>query len=139
MACTWIPTLQLTAAMVRRACRPAVVAAVLVMPDAFFNQAFGQTLVQASTQASIQAFSAPDFSATEIQQILTLGPWPVPVRADPSNRVSGQPLAIELGRRLFRDPRMSPVGYMACVTCHQPDRAFTDLKARAHGLADPAA
>jgi cytochrome c peroxidase len=143
MACTWIPNLQLTAAMVRRACRPAVVAAVLSMPGAFFNQAFGQalsqTLAQASTQASTQAFSAPDFSSIEIQQILTLGPWPVPVRADPSNRVSGQPLAIELGRRLFRDPRMSPVGYIACVTCHQPDRAFTDLKARAHGLADPAA
>ena len=33
-------------------------------------------------------------------------------------------------------PTMSPVGYIACVTCHQPDRAFTDTKARAHGLAD---
>ncbi len=31
---------------------------------------------------------------------------------------------------------MSPVGYIACVTCHQPDRAFTDQRARAHGLAD---
>ncbi|HSB99531.1 MAG TPA: cytochrome c peroxidase, partial [Burkholderiaceae bacterium] len=31
---------------------------------------------------------------------------------------------------------MSPVGYIACVTCHQPDRAFTDVKARAHGMAD---
>lgn len=31
---------------------------------------------------------------------------------------------------------MSPVGYIACVTCHQPDRAFTDRRARAHGLAD---
>ena len=79
---------------------------------------------------------SPQFSAQDIQQILTLGPWPpVPV-ADPGNRVSGQPQAIELGRRLFRDPRMSPVGYIACVTCHQPDRSFTDLKARAHGLAD---
>ena len=55
---------------------------------------------------------------------------------DPGNRVSGNRKAIELGRQLFRDPRMSPVGYIACVTCHQPDRAFTDIKARAHGLAD---
>jgi cytochrome c peroxidase len=68
--------------------------------------------------------------------VLSLGPWPPPRRADPSNRVSGLPQAIELGRRLFRDPRMSSVGYVACVTCHQPDRAFTDTKARAHGLAD---
>lgn len=31
---------------------------------------------------------------------------------------------------------MSPVGYISCLTCHQPDRSFTDLKARAHGLPD---
>jgi cytochrome c peroxidase len=76
------------------------------------------------------------FSAGHVRQIAALGPWPPPFVPDPSNRVSGQRQAIELGRRLFRDPRMSPVGYIACVTCHQPDRAFTDLRARAHGLAD---
>ena len=72
----------------------------------------------------------------EIGELKALGPWPPPARKDTSNRVSGHPQAIELGRRLFADARMSPVGYIACVTCHQPDRAFTDLKARAHGLAD---
>lgn len=71
-----------------------------------------------------------------MRQVLALGPWPPAPRRDPGNRVSGQPMAVELGRQLFRDPRMSPVGYIACVTCHQPDRAFTDIKARAHGLAD---
>ena len=75
-------------------------------------------------------------SAQEARHILTLGPWPPAPRRDPGNRVSGDAMAIELGRQLFRDPRMSPVGYIACVTCHQPDRAFTDVKARAHGLAD---
>ena len=76
------------------------------------------------------------FSAHEVRQVLALGPWPPAARRDPGNRVSGDAMAIELGRQLFRDPRMSPVGYIACVTCHQPDRAFTDIKARAHGLAD---
>jgi cytochrome c peroxidase len=75
-------------------------------------------------------------SADETRAVLALGPWPVAVPRDPGNRVSGDARAIELGRQLFRDPRMSPVGYIACVTCHQPDRAFTDIKARAHGLAD---
>ena len=79
---------------------------------------------------------APAFSRDQVQTILSLGPWPPAQQPDPTNRVSGQPQAIELGRRLFRDPRMSPVGYIACVTCHQPDRSFTDGKARAHGLAD---
>jgi cytochrome c peroxidase len=75
-------------------------------------------------------------SNDELRDVLALGPWPPAPRRDPGNRVSGRPMAIELGRQLFRDPRMSPVGYIACVTCHQPDRAFTDIKARAHGLAD---
>lgn len=81
---------------------------------------------------------APGVALTqrEIGELKALGPWPPQARKDPSNRVSGQLRAIELGQRLFRDPRMSPVGYIACVTCHQPDRAFTDRKARAHGLAD---
>lgn len=76
------------------------------------------------------------FGGAELEQVLALGPWPPAPRIDPGNRVSGQPSAIELGRHLFRDPRMSPVGYIACVTCHQPDRSFTDTLARAHGLAD---
>lgn len=75
-------------------------------------------------------------TAEETQRALALGPWPQPVEVDKTNRVSGNPMAIELGRRLFRDPRLSPVGYISCVSCHQPDRAFTDKKARGHGLAD---
>jgi cytochrome c peroxidase len=77
-----------------------------------------------------------DFSAGERRQILSLGPWPPPFVADPSNRVSGRADAIELGARLFFDARLSPIGYIACVTCHQPDRSWTDAKPRAHGLAD---
>ncbi len=77
-----------------------------------------------------------DFTAAERRQILSLGPWPPPFAPDPSNRVSGNPAAVELGARLFFDARLSPIGYIACVTCHQPDRSWTDAKARAHGLAD---
>ena len=115
--------LSLKAAIVRWTGRVAMVAAVMAAQFAHANP---------SAPPSANA----EFSAQEIQQILTLGPWPPPPHADPSNRVSGKAQAIELGRRLFGDPRMSPVGYIACVTCHQPDRSFTDLKARAHGLAD---
>jgi len=94
--------------------------------------AFASPIVGAHADSGV----AQGFSAAQMRVIATLGPWPPPFVPDPSNRVSGQPLAIELGRRLFRDPRMSPVGYIACVTCHQPDRAFSDQRARAHGLAD---
>jgi len=82
------------------------------------------------------ASETPHFSAEETARIVSLGPWPLPVVRDPSNRVSGNPVAIELGKQLFFDSRLSPIGYIACVTCHQPDRAWTDSRARGHGLAD---
>lgn len=86
--------------------------------------------------AAVAARISASASAEELRRIVAHGPWPPVFVPDASNRVSGVPGAIDLGRRLFFDPRMSPSGYMACVSCHQPDRAFTDAKARAHGLAD---
>lgn len=86
--------------------------------------------------AAPAADTAVIFSDAERSRIVALGPWPPAITRDPSNRVSGNPRAIDLGRRLFFDPRMSPVGYVAGVSCHAPDRAFADLKPRAHGLAD---
>jgi len=77
-----------------------------------------------------------EFSPAQTERIVSLGPWPPPAATDPSNRASAQPDAIELGRQLFFDSRLSPVGYIGCVTCHQPDRGWTDHKQRAHGLGD---
>lgn len=79
---------------------------------------------------------APTFSADQRARILAHGPWPPATTRDPSNRASGDPGAIDLGRRLFSDGALSRVGYIGCVTCHQPDRALTDLRPRAHGMAD---
>jgi cytochrome c peroxidase len=67
-----------------------------------------------------------DFSADEVAQIASHGPWPpAPVR-DPSNRVDGQPAAVAFGRRLFFDRALSADGTLACADCHQPARAFQD-------------
>ena len=41
---------------------------------------------------------------------------------------------IELGRRLFFDPRLSRDGSIACATCHDPARAFSDGKPIAVGV-----
>ena len=75
------------------------------------------------------------FDADEVARILALGPWPPPPGRDPTNRVSGVPEAIALGRHLFFYPRFSPSGYVSGAACHQPDRAFTDSLPRARGLA----
>lgn len=40
---------------------------------------------------------------------------------------------VELGRRLFSDPRLSVTEHYSCASCHDPARAFTDGRARAVG------
>jgi cytochrome c peroxidase len=75
------------------------------------------------------------FSEGEIKAILSHGPWPTPWSPDPTNRVSGRPAAIDLGERLFFDPRLSRDGTVSCSTCHVPDRNWTDNEKRGVGLA----
>ena len=82
------------------------------------------------------AQAQPAFSAEEVARILAHGPWPPAQTRDPSNRASGQPAAIDFGRRLFFDARLSADGRVACATCHVPQRAFTDALPRSRGLAD---
>ena len=45
---------------------------------------------------------------------------------DLSNAVADDPRAAELGRRLYFDTRFSANGEVACATCHQPAKMFTD-------------
>ena len=44
------------------------------------------------------------------------------------------PEKIELGRRLFSDRRLSRDNSTACVTCHEPERAFSDGRPVATGV-----
>jgi cytochrome c peroxidase len=41
---------------------------------------------------------------------------------------------VELGRRLFHDPRLSGDATVSCASCHQPALAYTDGRARAVGI-----
>src|SRR5262245_7992340 len=41
---------------------------------------------------------------------------------------------IELGRRLFHDRRLSRDGAIACTSCHDPDRAFSDGRVKPVGV-----
>jgi cytochrome c peroxidase len=102
--------------MRRVAARAALVAVVALAPEA-------------------RADSMPAFEPAEVRRILRHGPWPPPPARDPSNRVSGDPRAIALGHRLFFDARLSATGTVACATCHVPERAWADGRARGTGLA----
>ena len=70
----------------------------------------------------------------DIPRILAFGPWPPPPQRDPSNRVSGQPAAIAWGATLFVDTRLSRGSALACASCHQPQRGFSDGLPVALGL-----
>jgi len=65
--------------------------------------------------------------------VLAHGPWPPAFTPDPSNRVSGNPDAVALGRALFFDTRLSGDGRRSCATCHDPARAFADGRDRSLG------
>jgi cytochrome c peroxidase len=56
-----------------------------------------------------------------------------PPPADPTNALADNLQAAHLGHRLFFDLRLSPRG-VACATCHQPERGFTDGLAVANTL-----
>ncbi len=70
----------------------------------------------------------------QIPRIVALGPWPPPAVPDPSNRVAGLPAAVAFGQRLFNEPALSANGRIACASCHQAARGFSDGLARGQGL-----
>jgi len=76
-----------------------------------------------------------DFSPDEIAQIARHGPWPPPFLPDPSNRVSGKPAAIALGRALFFERRLSPDQTLSCASCHDPAHGWAEAKPVSEGRA----
>ena len=54
---------------------------------------------------------------------------------EPTNGVADSAPAAALGQFLFFDTRFSANGEVACATCHQPARGFSDGRAVATGLA----
>ncbi len=76
-----------------------------------------------------------EFTEVEINRILSHGPWPMKWTPDPSNRVSGNVHAIDLGERLFFDERLSVKENVSCGTCHIAEYNWTDGVKRNKGQA----
>lgn len=83
--------------------------------------------------ATVVADPVITLNATERAAVLAHAGWPVAWEADDSNRASGDPLAAAVGAALFFETAVSAGNDMACSTCHQPDRWFTDGRKRAAG------
>lgn len=58
--------------------------------------------------------------------------WPNPPPMPADNPLTEEGVA--LGRRLFYDKQLSINNSISCSSCHQPDKAFTDGRARALGM-----
>ena len=82
-----------------------------------------------------QKYPRPAWSDKELQAIESLWLGSLPgLPEDPSNRFADNPDAAALGHRIFFDTRFSGNGEVACATCHQPDKYFTDGLALAVGM-----
>jgi cytochrome c peroxidase len=75
-----------------------------------------------------QAAAMPVGSPIQINTPLGLPAEPIP----PDNPPTAETVA--LGRRLFYDTRLSADGSIACASCHDPGRGFTDGQAVAKGI-----
>lgn len=84
-------------------------------------------LLLASASHPQESHSAP-LEEEEVRAVLTHWPLPPPP-VDPTNEVDGDPRAIELGRRLFFDCRLSASEAVSCASCHRPDRQWADGEA----------
>ncbi len=82
------------------------------------------------SSASVSLWSEQERALIASLSLSALGPVP----ADPSNKVSDDPRAAELGRAIFADTRFSANGKVSCATCHQPDRQFQDDMALGRGV-----
>lgn len=76
---------------------------------------------------------APAFTESERAILLELSPVPPPP-VDPTNAYAADERAARLGQALFYDARLSADGTIACATCHQPERDWTDGRQLARGL-----
>ncbi|WP_373047533.1 cytochrome-c peroxidase [Vulgatibacter sp.] len=84
--------------------------------------------------AACDAPGPPAWSEQERALVASLAA-PAEPPPSPGNEVADDPRAARLGHRLFFDPGLSASGTVACASCHQPARHFTDGLRFARGLA----
>ena len=85
-------------------------------------------LVAGFSAGTVEAATGADRWSKDEKAVLesmTLAKLPAPP-TDPSNSVESRLEAVDLGKRLFGDARLSRNGQVSCASCHAPDRQFQD-------------
>lgn len=102
----------------------------MILPVAAAVLAIASTSFQSGSDAPVRPVR---FDERTIAKILTHSPLEAPPK-NPTNAHADDPAAAHLGRFLFFEKRFSRNGEIACATCHDPARAFTDGKTLSEGL-----
>ncbi len=74
------------------------------------------------------------FTDAEVRRILSFGPWPSTIPADPGNEFSGLSTAEKIGEKLFSDTDLSGDKTLSCASCHQAKKGFSDKLPLAQGV-----
>ena len=72
------------------------------------------------------------FTSGEYTTTLPLGLQAAAAYVPENNPISEA--KIELGRKLYFDPRLSKDGSVSCATCHDPDKGFSDARPTSLGI-----
>lgn len=92
-------------------------------------------LILSATIATVTASGRGGWTSAQLEELRSMSLAALDsLPRDPTNRVADDPRAVDLGRRLFSDTRLSSNGRVACSTCHQADRGFQDGIALANGV-----
>jgi cytochrome c peroxidase len=87
------------------------------------------TILALAAAVPAAAQHAAEWTPAERDILRTLSLSSLPKLApDPTNKFGDDPRAADFGHRLFFDKRLSSNGKVACATCHEPARDFTDGK-----------
>jgi cytochrome c peroxidase len=89
--------------------------------------AIALALLAATALTTVAATRGDRWSAEELETLRSLSLAELePLPPDPTNRVADDPRAVQFGRRLFFETRLSANGKVSCASCHVPDREFQD-------------
>jgi cytochrome c peroxidase len=89
--------------------------------------AISLAFLAATALTTVAATRGDRWSAEELETLRSLSLAQLePLPPDPTNRVADDPRAVQLGRRLFFETRLSANGKVSCASCHVPDREFQD-------------
>jgi cytochrome c peroxidase len=92
----------------------------------------------AATAALVSLGCAGQGSAADQAALAAMALDAASLPASPTNLYAEDPAAGALGRRLFFDKRMSADGGVACASCHDPAKGFSDPRPVSLGVGDRA-